>query len=275
MLRHLKQLILTALFALFASQASAMFIQPDWYDPANPQVGTNRYAYSHNDPVNKLDPGGNESTDLLRNQEDSDRANAEAAQDALERAEAIRERGSWWDRVRDNLGVDDYWEGRAENHISRIGKSWGERATGDVITGVEVGSVAAGGGVVIQGGRAALKGAAVSAAARREVARQAALEAARRLGIELSEVTITRGVAKATIGVTKTLDPKDIRAVADYMKSQGAARGQLNSGFIANERLETVLERAVGRGPQGFLGGGTVSHNPAKELGNFIIDFTF
>lgn len=46
----MKQLILTTLFALFAAQASAMFIQPDWYDPTNPCVVTNRYAYSHNDP---------------------------------------------------------------------------------------------------------------------------------------------------------------------------------------------------------------------------------
>lgn len=82
-------------------------------------------------------------------------------------------------------------------------------------------------------------------------------------------------MANATIGITRTLDPKDVRAVADYMRSQGAARGQINSGFIANERLNSVLERAVGRGPQGFLGGGTVSRNPARELGDFIIDFTF
>lgn len=46
-------------FALFASQASAMFIQPDWLDPTEPGVGTNRYAYSFNDPINQKDPSGN------------------------------------------------------------------------------------------------------------------------------------------------------------------------------------------------------------------------
>jgi RHS repeat-associated protein len=35
------------------------FIQPDWLDPNEPGVGTNRYAYSFNDPVNLRDPGGN------------------------------------------------------------------------------------------------------------------------------------------------------------------------------------------------------------------------
>ena len=59
MLRVLQQLILTTLFAVFASQASAMFIQPDWLDPTQPGVGTNRYSYCYNDPINCNDPSGN------------------------------------------------------------------------------------------------------------------------------------------------------------------------------------------------------------------------
>lgn len=58
MLRILKQFILTTLFVVFASQASAMFIQADTLDPTGPGVGTNRYAYSNNDPINRLDPNG-------------------------------------------------------------------------------------------------------------------------------------------------------------------------------------------------------------------------
>uniref|UniRef100_UPI0009DC15F8 RHS repeat-associated core domain-containing protein n=1 Tax=Inquilinus limosus TaxID=171674 RepID=UPI0009DC15F8 len=34
------------------------FISPDWWDPTLPGVGTNRYAYSDNDPINKSDPSG-------------------------------------------------------------------------------------------------------------------------------------------------------------------------------------------------------------------------
>ncbi|WP_395539408.1 RHS repeat-associated core domain-containing protein [Neotabrizicola sp. sgz301269] len=37
-----------------------MFIQPDWFEVTMPGDGTNRYAYSFNDPVNGLDPNGNE-----------------------------------------------------------------------------------------------------------------------------------------------------------------------------------------------------------------------
>ena len=64
MLRNLKRLVLTTLFATFASQASAMFIQPDWLDPTESGVGTNRYAYSGNDPINNIDAGGNECIGL-------------------------------------------------------------------------------------------------------------------------------------------------------------------------------------------------------------------
>ncbi len=58
MLRILQQFILTAAFAVFASQASAMFIQADPMYPTGPGVGTNRYAYSGGDPINRMDPSG-------------------------------------------------------------------------------------------------------------------------------------------------------------------------------------------------------------------------
>jgi len=62
MLQILKKLFLIAVLTTFGSQASAMWIQPDWFEVTEPGVGTNRYAYSGNDPVNRLDPGGNQST---------------------------------------------------------------------------------------------------------------------------------------------------------------------------------------------------------------------
>jgi hypothetical protein len=38
-----------------------MFIQPDWWEVTKPGVGTNRYAYAENDPVNGRDPSGHDS----------------------------------------------------------------------------------------------------------------------------------------------------------------------------------------------------------------------
>ena len=41
-----------------------MLIQPDWFEVAEPGVGTSRYAYSFNDPVNLSDPIGNYAVGL-------------------------------------------------------------------------------------------------------------------------------------------------------------------------------------------------------------------
>ena len=49
---------LSYLNARYYDPKLALFIQPDWFEVAKQGVGPNRYAYSHNDPVNKLDPGG-------------------------------------------------------------------------------------------------------------------------------------------------------------------------------------------------------------------------
>ncbi len=94
MLRIMQQFILTTLFAVFASQASAMFIQADWFDPTEPGVGTNRYAYSKNDPINKYDPLGNawidEGWDSLFGDGSFDRTFGEGSSQALDNiADAI------------------------------------------------------------------------------------------------------------------------------------------------------------------------------------------
>ena len=40
----------------------ARFVSPDWWDPTLPGVGTNRYAYAGNDPVNRSDVSGHDYT---------------------------------------------------------------------------------------------------------------------------------------------------------------------------------------------------------------------
>ncbi len=46
--------------ARYYDPALGMFLQPDWFEVTKLGVGTNRFSYSFNDPVNKIDPGGNE-----------------------------------------------------------------------------------------------------------------------------------------------------------------------------------------------------------------------
>lgn len=64
MIRFLSMLILVITMT-HATQAQAMFISPDPMDPTFPGVGTNRYSYSHNDPINLRDPSGYCTNDEL------------------------------------------------------------------------------------------------------------------------------------------------------------------------------------------------------------------
>ena len=52
----------------------ALFTQPDWFEVTQPGVGTNRYAYSLNDPVNLKDPGGNKTDPQIDIEEQPDRS---------------------------------------------------------------------------------------------------------------------------------------------------------------------------------------------------------
>jgi hypothetical protein len=66
--QKLKCLISLVLFQLYlvvglmtaATPASARFLQPDTFDPWAEGVGTNRYSYSGNDPINGSDPNGHQ-----------------------------------------------------------------------------------------------------------------------------------------------------------------------------------------------------------------------
>lgn len=61
--RMLSLLLVCSLVSVsFGSAANARFISPDDWDPTKPGVGTNRYAYASNDPVNKSDPNGHSTS---------------------------------------------------------------------------------------------------------------------------------------------------------------------------------------------------------------------
>lgn len=49
---------LVYLNARYYDPAIGQFVSPDWWDPSLPGVGTNRYAYSDNNPINNSDPTG-------------------------------------------------------------------------------------------------------------------------------------------------------------------------------------------------------------------------
>ncbi|MGO4389676.1 RHS repeat domain-containing protein, partial [Microvirga sp. 2YAF29] len=71
------------------------FISPDSLDPILPEVGTNRYAYSANNPVNLRDPTGNFLEDTPENQRERD---ISASLDALNSGKITEEE---FDEVRE------------------------------------------------------------------------------------------------------------------------------------------------------------------------------
>ncbi|OWJ64345.1 hypothetical protein BWR60_25070 [Inquilinus limosus] len=81
------------------------FISPDWWDPNNPGVGTNRYAYASNDPINGSDPNGHQwaaAADAADRMPSGDAAGlqAQAAMEAeAERQRAEQERRDAADRL--------------------------------------------------------------------------------------------------------------------------------------------------------------------------------
>jgi RHS repeat-associated protein len=67
----------------------SLFLQPDWFEVTLPGVGTNRFSYSFNDPVNKFDPGGNQSKDDLEREHDLYSKAIDEAQDAIANGEDL------------------------------------------------------------------------------------------------------------------------------------------------------------------------------------------
>jgi RHS repeat-associated protein len=70
----------------------AMFIQPDWWEVTKAGVGTNRYSYSFNDPVNKSDRTGHESIVVSGSSQNEHRSATHFLVNALDRAEKMHKK---------------------------------------------------------------------------------------------------------------------------------------------------------------------------------------
>ncbi len=71
---------LTYLHARYYDPALGRFLSPDWWDVRDPGVGTNRYAYSANDPINKSDPNGHFFEEIIKSLVESAGRAAEKAE---------------------------------------------------------------------------------------------------------------------------------------------------------------------------------------------------
>jgi len=121
-----------------------MFIQPDWLDPNEPGVGTNRYAYSGNDPVNKLDPNGNnfidkfleDFSDIFRNNEQREAVNIERYNRTVLAQEELQ---TLYDNGSVGQGYYDYYNDVLENRLDRYSENLG-RSREDAIGAAALGA---------------------------------------------------------------------------------------------------------------------------------------
>lgn len=159
MLRILQKFILIISLTVVAALPShAMFVQPDWLDPTEPGVGTNRYAYSGNDPINKLDPNGNTWEDVVSvfdrvfgGEGAVDRQNERyagalvKAQTELDRFQDAVNAGDYG--FLSHKAIDDGLKARVDRvsvYSSRVRKGLGAAAVDSLIMGVSVGGLRVG-----------------------------------------------------------------------------------------------------------------------------------
>ena len=129
------------------------FPSPDWLDPPIPGIGTNRYAYAANDPVNKLDPGGNFFWDWFKSQSVSDRDNAEAGQSYFDAADDYANANPVTNDPVANAyrqeHIDDL-TGKGFDLLARVGATRRERIRHDLLGVAIEGTVAVGVGAGVK-----------------------------------------------------------------------------------------------------------------------------
>ncbi|WP_241129860.1 hypothetical protein, partial [Achromobacter xylosoxidans] len=95
--------------------------------------------------------------------------------------------------------------------------------------------------------------------------------AARRLGVDLNAVTVSgNGIAHVVIGVTDSLNFSDIQTIVNFVGSMGAKSIEVDSGYLANPKLDALLQSFARSGRP--LYGGTVKFN-SRSSGDYVITF--
>ncbi|MEO9517086.1 MAG: hypothetical protein ABJH45_08230 [Paracoccaceae bacterium] len=253
-----KKFILTTLFALFASQASALFIQADWLDPTQPGVGTNRYAYSGNDPVNRFDPNGNQwRYQSFDSQEEADDYFASNAIDSYQRADNIRNGDRLIDHIRDYMGVDEELEGFGNNYAARIGIDTQTRRSldnGEIAQSVFDGLVA--GGISRLGGMGGTTSSSISTGHARSLSAAAVSNAQPYISATTRRMNANVSVQNghATVGFqtrrATSLSASDIAALRSELQASGMNSVVVNSGRIVEPtgRLNNILSTRAQQG---------------------------
>lgn len=259
-------------FALMAIPANARFISPDTLDPTLPGVGTNRYAYAGNDPINRSDPNGHffeAIADLFSSKASRDARNAREAshaQDALNNNESKYKSG--------RIGAAQYEVNKAEfekmrdRYLSRVGRTNRDILTELGLEGFVYGSFGVGSGI-----QAASKASIVPSRMARVVPAEYA-NGARLAGPNASEAWVTAADDIAGITTSKGLAER-LTLVDEGGNLLPGPRAVIEFDAPASGMASPVFRSNPGFVPGGYTAGGArefvVPNMNVNELKNVTI----
>ncbi|WP_282097467.1 polymorphic toxin type 10 domain-containing protein [Pannonibacter phragmitetus] len=243
---------LTYLNARYYDPILARFISPDWFDPTQPGVGTNRYAYAANNPVAYKDPSGNQSLSAaLKSQEERDKTHEENAKTYENRVNQLLADGY----EKDDPLITELEDG-AKRERSRIGVTGTQLVLEDVAT------------VAIPWGVGKVLGGATSRLVAKEAAKAASSSTSMMIDTTNSLPTtlvrvVPNGASITTLGRPGAPDvfvtaASDIAGLNAKQIAQRLTIPESGSGFTVIEfsTPNAGIASPVFRGNPGFVGGG-------------------
>ena len=92
----------------------------------------------------------------------------------------------------------------------------------------------------------------------------------RNLGIDIEEIQISNGVARAKVNITMRINRSDITSLKEAVKERGATKLVVDSGIVVNSKLTEHLNARVRDGKSFF--GGKVSKGQSR-ISDFEVEF--
>ncbi|PDT00522.1 hypothetical protein CO666_29945, partial [Rhizobium chutanense] len=244
--------------ARYYDPAFGRFISPDDWDPTQEGVGTNRYAYAGNDPINKSDPNGHLTIgDLFSSPAERDKTHGENASQFDHMAAEQRELG-------DPENLVSTYEDMAKRERQRIGKTTMQLALQDGLEIVDSASLGLLKG--ISGGAKVASAVSKSAPINETVLNITRPLTANDLGLKgaLTELkgtfTVKDGAATVYVDMIRgniTNPMALVRNLSETARAAGASSITIR-GRLANPALEKVLAARwgltaeVGKGTDSF-----------------------
>jgi RHS repeat-associated protein len=238
--------------ARYCDPALGRFISPDDWDPTLPGVGTNRYAYAGNDPVNKSDPNGHmgHSPGPADKQAEANKQ-AEKQKEIDKQAKAHYDDISFSDIAAGKLGK---LRGLSSDVAQRVVEMRLASASGRVETADGVFSILPGGGLpgmirngFAAAGRAVLGGKALSASAETLAGRATAIhEVLGPIAQRMRTTSVLSTDGKTVVGSSLRLSPAQRTALSMDEAASTARHVHAEVAALAHAAQAGLSPTAIG-----------------------------